>query len=138
MIRLLARLSVWNWIPYAILILAAAWFAYDNFVPVLSMQGRVLAKDGDAVTIGMAGKKLRDCQYLGIQAYSQTGHGIRRDTHITRIDRNETRVTRPRGIYDIGQWRIRPVDGATSVTVWAQHSCREGDVRLTKIAEVAL
>ena len=135
---ILMRLYPWNWLPYLLLAVVGGWFAYDNFVPVLRMHGELVSREPDAVVVRMWGSKLRECRYVGILAYSRAGSDFYRDATITRIDRAATNDTKPRGAFDIGQWRIRPTTDATHVAVYAQHACSHGDLRTTKIAEVAL
>jgi hypothetical protein len=138
MTRLLIRLSPWNWIPYAIIFAWVGWWAYDQFVPVVRMQGEVFLRTEDSVVLHMYGSKVRECRFVGIQGFSSVHGGMNRDMHIKRIDMPSEGKTKPIGVFDIGHWQLHPLAGATNVTVWVQHSCREGDLRNTKIAEVAL
>jgi hypothetical protein len=138
MTSLLMRLSFWNWIPYAIIAGWLGWVAYDEFVPVVRMQGELVSRTENAVVVRMWGEKVRDCRFVGIQGFSRVGDGINRDMRIKRIDLESVGETKPRGHFDIGHWQLHPLDGATHVVVWVQHSCRQGDLRNTRIAEVAL
>lgn len=112
----------------------AAWV----FLPVVIMQAEVVARDTDSATIHMWGRKLRDCEYIDIHTYT-TSKGLMLDTRNTRIDMPAGRNSKPKGNFDIGNWLVSPVrKNAESIVVYAQHSCGPGDIRLTKIAEVAL
>jgi hypothetical protein len=134
----LLKLSRWNWVMYLVAVLFFGWHAYDVFVPVLWMRGEMISKGPDHVVIRMSGYKLRECRYLGVQAYSLGSDGIRHDATIQRIDVVTLGITRPRGYYDLGRWDIRPTAGATGVVVYAQHACDETDLRATKMVEVRL
>ena len=61
-----------------------------------------------------------------------------RDAAIKRVDRPAGDLTRPVGTFDMGQWDIRPTDGAAAVVVFVQHSCRADDLRSTKMADVSI
>jgi hypothetical protein len=132
----LMQLYRWNWIPYAILAAFCGWALFDAFVPVVWMRGDVVSKGPDYAVVHMSGYKLRECRYLGIQAYSLTD-GVRFDAKIKRLDTGEVASTRPRGFYDIGNWEVRPTAGASGVVIYAQHACGD-DVRMTKMAELQI
>jgi len=135
----LLQLSRWNWVPYVVLAVFFGWQGYDTFMPVVWMHVEVSEKSADNIGVRMHGYKVRDCKYLGIQAYSINEDGIRStDTQIRRIDTAALGMTRPKGHYDMGLWDIRPITGARGVIVFVQHSCDETDLRTTKMAEVHL
>jgi hypothetical protein len=138
MTKLLVRLSFWNWIPYAIIFAWVGWWAYDQFVPVVRMQGEVVSRTEDAVVVRMWGEKVRDCRFVGIQGFSRIGDGVNRDMRITRIDMPSKGETKPRGTFDIGMWELRPLKDATHVSVWVQHTCGADDLRSARIADVEL
>lgn len=108
--------------------------------PVVSMQGELVAspKDGYAV-IRMSGTKNRgvECEYRGLQAFGERVAGPVVDLRIARLDLPEEGTTKPSGAYDIGTWRVWPVDGVQNVTVYVSHSCN-GKKVATLIAEVNL
>jgi hypothetical protein len=138
MTSLLIRLSFWNWVPYLVIAVWLGWASYDNFMPVVRMQGEVVSRTESAVVVRMWGEKIRDCRFVGIQGFSRIGDNINRDTIIKRIDMPSEGKTKPRGTFDIGQWELYPIDGATHVSVWVQHSCGQDDLRSTRIADVEL
>ena len=112
----------------------AAFYA----LPVVQMQGELVAQDATSVTLHVWGRKLRgSCRYVGISGYAGYGPSLR-DTMTERIDIAESGQTKPAGEYDIGLWKIKPTAGADRVLMYVTHSCGPGDLRVTKIAEVFL
>ena len=109
---------------------------YDRWHPVVEMTGEVVGKTRDAVDIHISGEKKRDCTYIQLQAYGVRPNALH-DLNIQRLGVVERGDTKQRGIYDIGTWRVWPVDGANGVLVLVQHLCA-GRVVTTKIAEVDL
>jgi len=136
--RTLGRLSAWNWIPYTVIAVVFAWVAWDHTAPVVVAKGELVSREPDNVVIRLAGEKKRECRYVGIQAYSKMQDDTLRDASIRRVDQMANENTRPLGKFDMGVWDIRPTTGATAVEVYVQHSCRAGDLRSTKMAEVKL
>lgn len=110
---------------------------YDWARPVVSMQGEIVARDQSSVTLRIWGKKTRECQFLAMQSFSITADGVRHDTRLERIDMDNQNRTRPAGIYDLGLWRIEPVNGASAVAIYIQHNCG-GRMLLTRVAQVSL
>ena len=110
---------------------------YDQLRPVVTMQGEIVARTPDSVTVHMWGSKNRECRYIGIQAFSHLAGGLRQDTNIERVDQHTNGRTKPAGVYDIGTWRIHPITGAQAASVYVQHDC-DGRVVLTEVAEVSL
>ena len=113
---------------------------YDYAFPVLAMEGKLVDIAADSLVVHIKGKKLRglECRYIELQAYNVDSNGVRHDASIDRIDRPETGVTKPAGIYDIGFWRIYPrKQGATSIQVYSAHQCGDRKV-YTKISDVKL
>lgn len=126
--------------PLSLLLHGASMGFYDAAVPVLEMRGAVVARAPDSIDVRITGSKNRSCNYMNIQAYTGAGPGgITKHAYIERIDRRESGVTRPagEGVMDIGVWRIWPVKGESTVTVFVQHAC-DGRIVLTKVAEVRL
>lgn len=124
--------------PVSLMVAGAGLGMYDAAVPVLEMKGTVIGRAADSVDVRITGSKNRNCSYMNIQAYTDVGPGgLTKHAYIDRIDRPETGVTRPPGVMDIGVWRIWPVKGEATVTVFVQHTC-DGRIVLTKVAEVAL
>ena len=138
MAKVLKRLYPWNWIPYLFLLGFAIWFTFDRYLPVVRAQGALLSHDSNSVVLALSGQKLRECRYAGVQAYSRMPDGTLRDATIKRIDQPAGGLTRPVGTFDMGQWDIRPTDGAAAVVVFVQHSCRADDLRSTLMADVSI
>lgn len=122
-------------VPMAVGVITAA---YDSAFPVLEMSGTVVRSGPDYVDLHIVGRKYRgaECRYVRVYAYTVRADGFRVDAHATRIDRDEMGTTRSGGVWDIGIWRVRPVDSlAVRAEVWVQHSCLGRDV-MTRIADV--
>jgi hypothetical protein len=114
--------------------------AYDSIFPVLQMKGVLVDRQGSAVMIHIQGRKLRgeECRLLHVYGYAIQQDGRLSDATATRIDQPIDGRTRDAGFYDIGIWRVQPVDeDATGVKVVTQHDC-VGRVVLSTIAEVTL
>lgn len=107
---------------------------YDAYHPVVAMRGDMVQRDGDAVVVHIWGSKLRECTYVGIRAYGSK-NGVLIDANIARVDRPVNGATKPTGTFDIGHWRIWPIDHADLVVVFVQHNC-DGRIISTKIAEI--
>jgi hypothetical protein len=108
--------------------------------PVVQMKGDVVAGPTDSyVILHIYGSKLRgeECVYKGLQAFGERAVGPAVDLRIARVGIPEDGATKPRGTYDIGLWRVWPVDGIDTVKVYVTHQCGERFVA-TKIAEVEL
>lgn len=110
---------------------------YDETWPVVAMQGHIVERVDDAVLVEVAGKKLRDCRYVRIQAFAQGRDGALRDAFAMRQDWPENGATKPVGTYNIGRWKIWPANDAVAVLMYSQHDC-DGRIVQTKIAEVLL
>lgn len=146
---MIQRVNAWmdryGWVPWAIALAGLLYggvapFAplYDAIVPVVSMQGEIVARDKDSVTVRMWGKKNRDCRFVGIQGFSkQEEAGLSRDATGQRMDMPSVGATKPTGSFEIGVWRFRPVVNAKIVEVYAQHDCG-GRTVVTQIAKVVL
>lgn len=113
------------------------YLIYDALVPVVRMQGELVSKTEDSVVVHIWGSKSRECKYLGLQAFSTGPNGNRRDANITRLDMPSAGATKPKGEFDIGNWKLWPVTGAVSVQVYVQHDC-DGRILNAQIAEVVL
>lgn len=111
---------------------------YDAVLPVVEMKGELVSRDGDMVVLHITGRKNRECQYGGLQAYSVDVEGERRDALYAKVGQAETARTKPIGVYDIGFWRVWPVTtGSVGVVMYVQHYCN-GRMVMTQIAEVGL
>ena len=113
-----------------------AYALWDEVNPVVRMQGVVVDRAPDAVTLHIRGEKLRTCQYLQIRAYAERDDRLY-DINHERVDRPEDGHTKPKGVFDIGKWRLWPVAGSTRVAVFTKHSC-SGRLVVTKVADVSL
>ena len=114
--------------------------AYDIAFPVLRMQGKLVAREPDAVVIHITGEKVRgdECRLRSVYGYTIMPNGLHADAIATRIDMPQTSRDRDRGYYDIGMWRVVPVNpGALRVLVVTQHDC-VGRIVLSTIADVTL
>lgn len=112
--------------------------AYDEAFPVVTMRGRLVARGDDYVDIHIAGVKNRgeECRLQNVYGYTRRADGLRADAQATRQDKPETRRLRDQGAWDVGIWRVQPVDPlADTAEVWTHHNCVGRDV-LTRIAEV--
>ena len=110
--------------------------AFDRAYPVVEMSGTLLRATDNEVVVSIAGRKLRDCQYLRITAYAVGSDGVMRDAYIERVDHPEKGETKPIGAYDIGAWRVWPTHGAAAVRVYVHHVCGSRLVT-TLIADVS-
>lgn len=112
-------------------------YGYDDARPVVVMTGKLVSRNGDEVYIHMGGKKMRQCDYLRVQAYSRAMDGRLSDSYIRRVDIAERGDSKPIGAFDLGTWRIWPVGDAVGVVVYVQHDC-DGRLVTTKIADVPI
>ena len=113
---------------------------YDKAFPVLKMNGKIVERTEHSVVLHIIGEKIRgdECRLLSVYGYAILPNGLLSDATATRIDSVATGRIRDRGAYDIGLWRIVPVNlDAVRVRVIAQHDC-VGRVVLSTIADVAL
>jgi hypothetical protein len=117
-------------------VLSPVFAVYDRYFPVVTMRGEITGSSESAIVVHMAGTKNRNCKYVRLQAFAGKGD-ILRDVNLMRIDVPESGATKPQGTFDIGYWRIWPVDKSETVLVFAQHDC-DGRTVITKIAEVTL
>jgi len=104
--------------------------------PVVKMQGEILARTSDTVTIHMWGEKIRACTFVKLNAFTIVDK-VMRDANMLRVDPAPAQGNRPLGSFDMGEWMIWPTAGASKVTVFVQHDCA-GRIVLTNIAEVDL
>lgn len=110
------------------------------WTPVVRMQGDVVIGPTDSyVVLHIYGEKLRgeECAYKGLQAFGDRAVGPTVGLRISRVDLPEEGTTKPVGTYDIGRWRVWPVDGVDTVKVYAMHECG-GRFVATKITEVKI
>lgn len=116
----------------------AAHEAMQRGAPVVTMQGQVVGRGDAEVMVRIIGVKHRECRYLGLQAYSVSAAGVFADANIKRADLDERGDTKPPGTFDLGVWRIWPLQaGASRALVYVNHDCAGVHVR-TVIADVAL
>lgn len=112
---------------------------FDTANPVIVAQATLLPSGADEVLIHLVGEKRRECQYVGLQAYTRRrGAAILSDAYIRRVDSPETGATRPTGTFaSLGTWRIFPRADAGVVLVYMQHAC-SGRLVVAKVAELTL
>lgn len=108
---------------------------YDELYPVVTMTGDIVKKEPGTVTLAIQGEKHRACNYVRIQAYTKRPDGSLQDAYIRREDRPESGDTKPPGKYDIGHWKVWPIDNSNRVVVYVQHNCNDRIV-YTKIADI--
>lgn len=123
-------------VQIAVPLLLEARQARIDAQPVVVMQGKIVARDVNSVTLHLWGEKLRACTYIGINAYTRHD-GVMKDAFTKRVDVPHTAATKPLGRFDVGNWLVWPIDGAGRVLLYVQHDCN-GRVVVTKIAEVDL
>ena len=111
----------------------------DKAWPVSEGSAHVVDRSDNRVTIRMQVRKIRDCKYLQLQAYSIMLGGVLREAYAKRTDKLAQGQTKPPGItWDAGVWDIWPTDGATGIVLWAQYDCGDNRLISTKLAEVTL
>lgn len=116
-------------------VINTAWQAYDQRNPVVRMSAYDIQRGQDNVLLRMRGRKIRDCVYITIRAYS-VRNGVLHEANIERVDLPQDGSTKPPGKdYDLGLWRVHPVDQFDGVEVYVKHSCN-GRLVTTRIAEV--
>lgn len=110
--------------------------AYDGVFPVVKMRGEIVGRTDSHVIVHMYGEKLRLCKFVKIQGYSKFPDGTLKNINIDRTDVPFKGETRPLGKFNIGTWRLWPIDGARGAAVYIEHDCDKRPV-LTKIADVS-
>lgn len=121
-------------------LLGMATAAYDSVFPVLTMRGELVSRDADYVDVHIRGTKHRgeECRLVSVYAYTVRADGLRADAFANRMDQPQAGRLRGVGEWDIGIWRVRPVDSlASRAEVWTHHNCVGRDV-LTRIADVGV
>jgi len=112
--------------------------AYDQYKPVVIMQGKVVKRDTDSVVVHIWGEKKRECTYVQIQAFARApGAALSTHLSITREDAPEVGSTKPIGVHDLGFWRLRPRGEGGVFSVYTQHKCQDRIVN-TLVAEVTV
>lgn len=112
---------------------------YDSLWPVVTMQGTLIEKGDGFAVVHISGTKHRKCQFLQIDSYATNQEGMIRDANETALgDVPYDGGSKPPGSFDLGQWRIFPIDKrAVSLQMYVEHSC-DGRMVITKIVEVPL
>lgn len=108
--------------------------------PVVIMSGELVEGPVNGyVMVHMTGTKVRgeECEYKGIQAQGDRIIGLPVDLRSQRVDIPETGTTKSAGEYDIGVWKIWPVDGIYRIRVNVGHDC-QGSKVATEIARITL
>jgi len=114
----------------------ALWDAYDAARPVVSAQVTTVTRGADEAMVGLRVVKHRDCERLGIYAYSYQRDGMSRRLNIQRPNVVDLGYV-PAGSTIVGEWRIWPTGDAISVSVHMTHQCA-GRVVVTHLANVNL
>ena len=110
---------------------------YETSTPVVEMIGSVVERTDEFVLIHITGKKLRACEYMHMSAFTKSDEGYLRDAFLDRIGKPIVGATKPVGLYDLGLWKVWPLEGGTHASVFVQHDCG-GEPVLSKIADVSL
>ena len=126
------------WIPWLVLIVFVVPILVDAVLPVVIANSVSMSKEENAVVIKIEGWKIRECTYLGVQAFAVPQNGAKVDAFLVRLDQPATNRTKPIGKFNMGTWRVWPTVGAERMVVYAAYSCDAGDWRSNKIADVAL
>ena len=111
---------------------------YDEYFPVMNMTGALESRDIDSAILRIKGQKVRgdECRLLSTYGYSIQPDGFLKDASAIRVDRPATGRVRDKGYYDIGLWRVHPVEtNAVGAQVVMQHDC-VGRVVLSTVADV--
>lgn len=113
-------------------------YTYRVF-PVVVMTGELTRKESEAVRIHIAGVKLRECDFRGLQAYVERADGYFDDAvQLIRVEGPLRGESKPKGPWDLGEWIIRPIGkGTKRVLVFVEHNCVGDNIR-TNIADVEL
>jgi hypothetical protein len=109
---------------------------YTRFNPVVEMTGALVSAGPDYSIIHISGRKLRECKYISMQAFTGK-QGSRRDAEKLRVAAPDDGYSKPPGLYDLGHWRIWPTDGSDTAEMYVIHDC-DGYPVTTRIAEVRL
>jgi len=123
--------------PVVILTANEVHGVYDRAYPIVEMQGKLISLANDEAVIALSGRKLRECSYVRIQAYSLSENGDLNDAFITRTDMPEDGESKPKGSFLFGSWRVWPLPNSHGIVVYANHLCGSRVV-LTKIADIPL
>lgn len=110
---------------------------YDRMFPVVEMTGTLISRGDNEAVIAIGGRKLRECSYVRIQAYSVGADGNMTDAFISRTDIPESGETKPPGNFQVGTWRVWPLPQSRGLVVYVNHLCGSRIV-LTKIADIPL
>ena len=104
---------------------------FQRGTPVIESHATIVERGADSLLINVVGHKLRECDFIGLQAYTVDASGVMSIADISRIGPIPARAqNRPVGPFDSGVWRIWPVGASpVSVVVYAMHQCEGIDVR---------
>jgi len=110
---------------------------YDAANPVLELNGTIKSLDNDSIVVHAEGEKVRNCQYIRLQAYTLHADGRLHDAQIERVDQHEDHDHKVKGAFDFGTWRIWPKGDAVGLQVFSQHLCSNRMV-MSKIFDMKL
>lgn len=100
---------------------------YDRFFPVITGKVDLVERTTGYVTVHMVGTKHRQCRLLRIVTFARIA-GIPIGAFQERIDQPFNPRPLPLGVeVDLGIWRLFPTTGATSMDIYMQHECRDGE-----------
>ena len=100
---------------------------YDRAFPIITGSAKLVDRTTGYVTVHMNGTKHRPCQFLRIVTFARIA-GVPIGAFQERID--QPAYGRPLPLHvniDFGLWRLFPIDGATSMDIYMQHECRDGE-----------
>lgn len=115
-----------NIMPFvvALLLVMGAPLAEQRLFPVVKdFVVTSLQRQPEAVVVSGYMRKVRDCQFVGIQAVAATGDA-EFDVPLQFIDGTDRNATRPQGTQSWGPWRVTvPAIKADSLRLTATHRC---------------
>ena len=114
---------------------------YDRFFPILTGKVELMERTTGYVTVHMVGTKHRQCRLIRFVTFARIA-GVPIGAFQERIDQPFNPRPLPLGVkVDFGIWRLFPIDGATSMDIYTQHECKDGDGMrkvTTHFAEIVL
>jgi hypothetical protein len=139
------RYTRWSIILAAMLGFMIGWAIPDDSIeaiddwlrPVVVVQAKVVAREGDSVTVAFDWRKNRQCEYGGMYAYASRGPFMH-ETPLQRVDFPSVEQTHPAGWTGHTVWRIGPpLNGSKHVSLWIRYDCG-GKKKFPQVAEIDL
>ena len=110
----------------------------EQSTPVVVASGKIVERTATSVLIHITGTKLRECRFMGLQAYTVDTGGVMTAAQLERVGVPMMAHSRPLGPFDAGTFRVWPlVDDARGVTIYVSYQCGVHEVRAL-LAQVAL